>query len=201
MQGGTKEERACTITFFGCTNLLSARAARRRLPCAPGALSSQLYVTKARTNGRPMRTGLQHRPELTYVPWKPPDPPGPAGGRGVLSPSSWPAALLKRRRAPAGALRELCGSSAGARAGALRFFKPDPPPLPKATRASRLSASPSKAPLFSSGWKKNVTGLHSGCSSRKDTPEAGRKKIDNGRWGVAARGMSHTPASRTLVSP
>ena len=69
------------LLFFGCTNSLSARAARRLLPRAPGARSSsQLNVTKTRTNGRP-----KQRTELTYVPWKPPDPPGTAGGRRILS--------------------------------------------------------------------------------------------------------------------
>ena len=52
---------ACTIPFFGCTNSLSARAARRLLPRAPGARSSQLKVTKTRTNGRPKRTGAHLR--------------------------------------------------------------------------------------------------------------------------------------------
>ena len=45
------------LLFFGYTNSLSARAARRLLPRAPGARFSQLKVTKARTNGRPKRTG------------------------------------------------------------------------------------------------------------------------------------------------
>ena len=50
-----------TITFFGYANSLSARAARRLLPRAPGARFSQLKVTKARTNGRPKRTGAHLR--------------------------------------------------------------------------------------------------------------------------------------------
>ena len=65
--------------LFGCNNSLSARAARRLLPRAPGARSSRLNVTKKRTTAAPSA------PELTYVPWKPPDPPGIAGGRRVLS--------------------------------------------------------------------------------------------------------------------
>ena len=49
------------ITFFGFINSLSARAARRLLPRAPGARSSQPIVTKTRTNGRPKRTGAHLR--------------------------------------------------------------------------------------------------------------------------------------------
>ena len=49
------------ITFFGYINSLCARAARRLLPRAPGARSSQLNVTKTRTNGRPKRAGAHLR--------------------------------------------------------------------------------------------------------------------------------------------
>ena len=56
-----KRLRRFTITCFGYTNSLSARAARRLLPRAPGARSSQLKATKACTNGRPKRTGAHLR--------------------------------------------------------------------------------------------------------------------------------------------
>ena len=69
------------------------RAAQRLLPRAPGARSSQLNVTKARTNGRPKRTGAYLRAmEATR-------PAGARrGARGSVLRLDLPP--LKRRRAP-----------------------------------------------------------------------------------------------------
>ena len=76
------------IIIFGYINSHSARAARRLLPRAPGARSSQLNVIKARTNGRPKRTGA-HLPG--YVPWKPDQTRrGPPGGAGFCPSSELP---------------------------------------------------------------------------------------------------------------
>ena len=58
-----KENQGARLHYYfsGCANSLSARAARRLLPRAPGARSSQLNVSKTRTNGHPKRAGAHLR--------------------------------------------------------------------------------------------------------------------------------------------
>ena len=59
------------LPFFGYNNSLSARDSRRLLPRAPGPRSSQLNVTKTRTNGRSKRTGAHTAPPVENVAWLP----------------------------------------------------------------------------------------------------------------------------------
>ena len=103
-KGELRSPHAILLFSVAIIHLVRAwRGASCLLPRAPGARSSQLKVTKTRTNGRPKRTGAHLRAmeatrpagdrwggpgSVLRLSWPPPSPDAPANTRARTAPNA-----------------------------------------------------------------------------------------------------------------